>query len=309
MVRVPFAAWVGFVVFILSCLALDLGVFRRKPETPTLKAALGWTAVWVSVSLAFSAVVLRFMGREPAMNYLAGYLVEMSLSLDNIFVIAIIFSYFKVPPENQHRLLFYGILGAQVLRGVMIGAGTALVRRFDWTMYVFGAVLLWTAWKMMTAGNEEVHPEDNPVLKLARRFFPVTHEFDGDRFTTLRAGRRLLTPMALALAVVETSDVIFAVDSIPAIFGITTDPFVVFTSNVFAILGLRSLFFALTWMLGRFRHLKPAVVAVLGFVGVKMLLAGVLHVSTEVSLGVIVGLLGIGVAASLALTRGEEGPT
>ncbi len=306
--KVPFAAWAGFVAFILSCLALDLGVFRRKPEAPTLRAALGWTAVWASVSLLFSAVVLRFMGREPAMNYLAGYLVEMSLSLDNIFVIAVVFQYFKIPPENQHRLLFYGILGAQVLRGVMIGAGTALVRRFDWTMYVFGAVLLWTAWKMATAGDEEVHPEDNPVLALAKRYFPFTHESDGDRFTIRRGGRRLLTPMALALVVVETSDVIFAVDSIPAIFGITTDPFVVFTSNVFAILGLRSLFFALTWLLARFRYMKPAVVAVLGFVGVKMLLAHALHISTEVSLGVIAGLLGLGVAASLALTHGEPRP-
>ncbi|MBI5594888.1 MAG: TerC family protein [Elusimicrobia bacterium] len=302
---IPLWAWVAFVLFILFCLALDLGILHKKTETPTLKSALGWTAVWATLSLLFSAVVFRYMGHEHGMNYLAGYLVEMSLSLDNIFVIAVIFQYFKVPPENQHRLLFYGILGAQVLRGVMIGAGTALVRRFDWTMYLFGALLLYTAWKMSTAGEEEVHPEHNPVLKLAKRFFPVTHEYHGDAFTVFAHGRTFLTPMALALVVVETSDVIFAVDSIPAIFGITTEPFIVFTSNIFAILGLRSLFFALAWMLRRFRYLKPAVIGVLGFVGVKMLLSHHVHVPVEVSLGVIAGALALGVGVSLLLTRNE----
>lgn len=301
----PLLAWVGFVAFILFCLLLDLGVFHKKVEAPTLKGALGWTAVWVTVSLIFDAGIFHFIGHEAGMNYLAGYFVEMSLSLDNIFVIAVILAYFKVPPENQHRLLFYGILGAQVLRGVMIGAGTALVRRFDWTMYLFGALLIWTAWKMMTAGDEEVHPEDNPAVKLAKRWFPVTHEYDGDRFAVLKDGKTYLTPMALALVVVETSDVVFAVDSIPAIFGITTDPFIVFTSNVFAILGLRSLFFALAWMMARFRYLKPAVIFVLGFVGVKMLLSQHLHIPVEASLGVILGSLAVGVITSLMLTRGE----
>ncbi|TPW21041.1 MAG: tellurite resistance protein TerC [Elusimicrobia bacterium] len=304
----PIIAWVGFIAFILFCLALDLGVFHKKSEAPSLKSALSWTAVWVTVSLLFDAGVFRFMGREAGMNYLAGYLVEMSLSLDNIFVIAVIFSYFKVPPENQHRLLFYGILGAQVLRGIMIGAGTALVRRFDWTMYLFGALLVYTAWKMYSAGDEEVHPEENPVLKLAKRFFKVTHEYHGDHFTTVKDGVTYLTPMALALVVVETSDVIFAVDSIPAIFGITTDPFIVFTSNVFAILGLRSLFFALAWMMARFKYLKPAVIFVLAFVGVKMLLTHHYHMPVEVSLAVIVLSLATGVVTSLVLTRDVERP-
>jgi tellurite resistance protein TerC len=302
----PIVAWVGFIAFILFCLALDLGVFHRKSEAPSLKGALTWTAVWVTVSMLFDAGVFHFMGREAGMNYLAGYLVEMSLSLDNIFVIAVIFSYFKVPPENQHRLLFYGILGAQVLRGVMIGAGTALVRRFDWTMYLFGALLVYTAWKMYSAGEEEVHPEDNPVLRLAKRFFHVTHEYHGDHFTVAKRGITYLTPMALALVVVETSDVIFAVDSIPAIFGITTDPFIVFTSNVFAILGLRSLFFALAWMMARFKYLKPAVIFVLAFVGVKMLLSHHYHMPVEASLGVIIGSLAVGVVTSLMLTRGVD---
>ena len=304
----PILAWVGFIAFILSCLALDLGVFHQNAEAPTLKSALTWTAVWVTVSLLFDGGVFHYMGKEAGMNYLAGYLVELSLSLDNIFVIAVIFSYFKVPPQNQHRLLFYGILVAQVLRGVMIGAGTALVRRFDWTMYLFGALLVYTAWKMYSAGEEEVHPEDNPVLRLAKRFFRVTHEYHGDHFTVVKDGHTYLTPMALALVVVETSDVIFAVDSIPAIFGITTDPFIVFTSNVFAILGLRSLFFALAWMMARFKYLKPAVIFVLGFVGVKMLLTHHYHMPVEVSLAVIVLSLATGVVTSLMLTRDVERP-
>lgn len=301
----PLWAWVSFIVFILFCLALDLGVFHRKAEQPTLKDALGWTAVWVVVSLIFSAVVFKTMGKAAGMNYLAGHLVEKSLSLDNIFVIAVIMQYFRIPPENQHRLLFYGILGALVLRGLMIAMGAALVKSFDWTMYLFGGLLLWTAYKMATHGDEEVHPEDNPVLKLAQRFFKVSPEMNGDRFTVVKDGVTYLTPMALALVVVESSDVIFAVDSIPAIFGITTDPFIVFTSNVFAILGLRALYFALAWMLSRFRYLKPAVIFVLGFVGLKLLLVHHYHFPVEVSLGVIVAALGVGVGTSLMLTRDE----
>ncbi|MBI3299940.1 MAG: TerC family protein [Elusimicrobia bacterium] len=301
----PLIVWVGFIAFILFCLALDLGVFHRKAEAPTLRDALTWTAVWIVVSLLFGAGVFHYMGHEAGMNYLAGYLVEKSLSLDNIFVIAMIFQYFRIPPENQHRLLFYGIMGALVLRGVMIAAGAALVRSFDWTMYFFGALLIWTAWKMTKQGDEEVHPEANPVVNLAKRWFPVTHEMHGEHFTVVKDGVTYLTPMALALVVVETSDVIFAVDSIPAIFGITTDPFLVFTSNVFAILGLRALYFALSWMLGRFRYLKPAVIFVLAFVGVKMLIMHHYHVPTAVSLAVIVAALAVGVITSLLLTRGE----
>ncbi|MDE2290840.1 MAG: TerC family protein [Elusimicrobia bacterium] len=295
------AAWGGFFAVILTCLALDLGVFNREAKAPTLRGALGWTAVWVAVSLAFAAAVFRGMGHRAGMDFLSGYLVEKSLSLDNIFVIAVIFQYFKVAPEHQHRLLFFGILGALVLRGLMIGVGAALLHRFAWMMYVFGLLLLWTAFKMARHGDEEVDPEHNSVLRLAKRWFPVTHETDGDRFTLLKNGRRYLTPLALALVVVETTDVVFAADSIPAIFGITKDAFIVFTSNVFAILGLRALYFALAWMLGRFRHMKPAVVTVLFFVAAKMLLSGLVKVPEEVSLGVIAGILGLGLAASLAL--------
>lgn len=278
---IPWAGWATFFVLVLGCLALDLGVFHRKAEAPSLKSALGWTAAWVLVALGFGALVFRFMGHEAGVNYLSGYLVEKSLSLDNIFVIAVILRFFKVAPEDQHRLLFFGVLGALVLRGLMIGLGAALLSRFEWLMYAFGVLLLWTAWEVALHDEAAVHPEDSLALRLARRAWPS------------------LSSWGLALVVVEASDAVFAADSIPAVFGITTDPFIVFTSNVFAVLGLRSLYFALAWLLERFQRVRPAVVAILVFVALKMLAGEAVHVPNEVSLGVIAGLLLLGMAASV----------
>jgi tellurite resistance protein TerC len=306
--------WAGFVLLVLGFLALDLGVFHRRAHVVGLREALAWTGVWIAVALAFSFLVhllydrhLFGLGLDPSwpldgrtavLQFLTGYVVEKSLSLDNIFVIAMIFDYFRVPGAYQHRVLFWGILGALVLRGAMIAAGTVLIHRFDWIVYVFGAFLLLTAVRMMRSDHEPPDPERNVLVRLARRLYPVSPVYDGQRFFTRFAGRRAVTPLLLALLLVESSDVMFAVDSIPAVFAITRDPFLVLTSNVFAILGLRSLFFALASALARFPHLKTSLVLVLAFVGVKMLLSNHLHVSAAVSLPVIVLLLGGGVIAS-----------
>ena len=242
-------------------------------------------------------------GRQAATQYITGWLVEYSLSLDNIFVIALIFGYFKVPQMYQHRVLFWGVLGALILRGIMIAAGAALLTRFHWMIYVFGGFLVLTAAKLMFSGDGEVHPDRNWAVRIARKLYPVSPHYDGQNFFTTYNGARAMTPLFLVLLVVETTDVIFAVDSIPAIFGITRDPFLVFTSNVFAILGLRSLYFALAAVMGLFRFLKQSLVFVLAFVGVKMLLASVYHIDAILSLGVILGILAIGVVASLIVPK------
>ncbi|MBI5831428.1 MAG: TerC family protein [Armatimonadetes bacterium] len=306
--------YVGFVALVMVFLALDLGVFNRKAHTIETKEALRWTVLWVSCALLFN-VGVYFMyqnrmhglrsellgdGWTAAMQFFTGYLVEYTLSLDNVFVIAIIFSYFGVPGHSQHRTLFWGILGALIFRGLMIGVGAQMIQRFEWTMYLFGALLLFSAVKMLRAGDEEVEPEHNPLVKFARRLYPVTATYEGERFfTRLPDGRRAMTPLFLVLLVIESTDVMFAVDSIPAIFGITHDPFIVFTSNVFAILGLRSLYFVLAGMMARFHHIKTALVFVLAFIAVKMLLMEVVHISTGVSLLVLVVMIGTGVVASL----------
>ncbi|MBC8423279.1 TerC family protein [bacterium] len=306
--------WSGFVLLVLGFLALDLGVFHRRAHVVGLREALAWTGVWVAVSLAFAALIhllydrhLFGLGLDPSwpldgrtamLQYLTGYVVEKSLSLDNIFVIAMIFEYFRVPLSYQHRVLFWGILGALVLRGVMIAAGTVLIHRFDWIVYVFGAFLLATAFRMLRVEPAPPDPERNLLVRLTRRFYPVSPVYDGQRFFTRVGGRRAVTPLMLALLLVESSDVLFAVDSIPAVFAITHDPFLVLTSNVFAILGLRSLFFALASALERFPHLKTSLVLVLGFVGVKMLLSNHLHITAAVSLPVILVMLGGGMVAS-----------
>jgi tellurite resistance protein TerC len=314
--------WIGFIVFVLAMLALDLGVFNRSAHVIKAREALMWTAVWVVTALLFN-VLVYFMyehhwlgiglhvghnvgGKKAALEFLTGYLIEKSLSLDNIFVIAVIFAYFNTPGQFQHRVLFWGVLGALIMRGVMIGAGAVLVARFDWIMYVFGVLLLITAGKMLFSKQEEIHPEKNVLIRLARRWFPVTTEYAGQHFFVKLEGRRTATPLFLVLLVVESTDVLFAVDSIPAIFAITQDPFIVFTSNVFAILGLRSLYFALAAMLDKFRYLKLALVFVLGFIAVKMLLHKVIHVSTGLSLGVVAAILAVGVIASLIYSRHSE---
>lgn len=307
--------WIGFVVLVLMLLGLDLGVFNRKMHVISVREALLWTAFWICLALVFNAG-LYFMyahhwfglgqiaghqqsAREAAIEFFTGYIIEKSLSLDNIFVIALIFSYFRVPLEYQHRTLFWGILGALILRGAMIGAGTALIHRFTWTIYLFGALLLLTAFKMLVSKHEDVEPDKNPLVRMARRIYPVTPDFQGEHFFTHMDGRRAMTPLFLALLVIESSDVMFAVDSIPAIFAVTRDPFIVFTSNVFAILGLRSLYFALAAVMDKFYYLKTSLVVLLAFVGVKMLVSHHWPIPTPISLSVIVLILGSGIAASV----------
>jgi len=264
--------WGGFVLCVIFFLALDLGVFHRRAHVVKFKEALAWTAIWVTLSMIFAAALVPLRGRQEAVEFVTGYLIELSLSMDNVFVIALIFTYFRVPSQYQHRVLFWGILGALVMRGVMIATGAALIERFSWMLYAFGAFLIFTGIKMMFVGNEEVHPEKNPMIRLARKLFPVSDEIRDQKFTTRLDARLALTPLALVLLMVETTDLIFALDSIPAIFGVTTKRFIVFTSNVFAILGLRSLYFVLAGMIDYFRYLKVGLSVVLVFIGVKMLL-------------------------------------
>ena len=307
--------WIGFVALVLFLLALDLGVFNRKAHVIGAGEALGWTALWVAVALLFNVAVFYIYehhwlgvgletghamgGKQAALQFFTGYLIEKSLSLDNIFVIALIFSYFSVPLKHQHRLLFWGVLGALVLRAVMIIAGTALINRFSWMVYVFGGLLLATAVKMLVARHDNLAVERNPLVRLTRRFYPVSEAMEGGRFFVRVDGRRAVTPLFLALVMIESTDVLFAVDSIPAIFAVTRDPFIVFTSNVFAILGLRSLYFVLAAALERFRYLKFSLAFILAFVGVKMILAHHHPIPTFVSLAVIAGILAVGMIASL----------
>ena len=314
--------WIGFLLLVIGILALDLGVFHRKDRPIGLRESLTWTAVYIGAALAFTVLIYflyahhwfgfgthaRFLasGPEAALQFITGYLIEKSLSLDNVFVIALIFSFFGVPIRYQHRVLFWGILGALVLRGLMIGLGAALIARFEWVTYIFGLILLATAVKMALSDHAEIHPDRNPFVKLARRFYPVTSELDGHRFFTTVGGRRALTPMFVALMLVESSDVVFAVDSIPAVFAVTRDPFIVFTSNVFAILGLRTLYFVLASLHARFRYLRHSLVAMLGYIGVKMLIAGRWPIPNWVSLIVIAGLLAVGMAASAIATAREK---
>lgn len=315
--------WIGFVAVIGGLLALDLGVFHKDDAEPSARSALRWTFVWVVLALIFTGFVygayshhwfgiglnaagaVKTSGHEAALQFLTGYLIEYTLSMDNIFVIALIFSFFQIPPRYQHRVLFWGILGAIFMRAVMILAGAALVTRFSWIMYIFGAFLIFTAIKMLFSGDEKVDPEHSWVIKLTKKFFPVTHELDGNHFfTRLADGGRAATPLFLALVFIENTDLLFAVDSIPAIFAITTDPFIVFTSNIFAIMGLRSLYFALQAMLNRFHLLKYSLVFILAYVGVKMLIVYFgIHIPALASLGVIAAALGLGVLASLWATR------
>ena len=309
--------WIGFITLVLGMLALDLGVFHRKDEVMSSKQALGWTAVWVGMALAFN-VGIYFMyenawlgigldeagqrvlsGKEASFMFFTGYVIEKSLSLDNIFVIALIFTSFGIPTVYQHRVLFWGILGALLMRAGMILAGAALIQRFSWTVYLFGGILILTAVRMLLSEEEDLDPEDNRIVKICRRLFPVTDQVHGNSFFIVENGQRLATPLFLVLVIVECSDVLFAIDSIPAIFSVTTDPFLVFTSNIFAILGLRSLYFALASMLHRFHYLKESLVFLLAFVGVKMLLQHHYHIPTEISLAFIVGILAVGVLASL----------
>jgi tellurite resistance protein TerC len=303
------AHWAGFVLFVLALLALDLGVFHRKAHAVSLKEAGVWSAIWVGLALAFNALVVRAFGPERGLEFLTGYLIEKALAVDNIFVFYAIFAYFAVPAAFQHRVLFWGVLGALVMRAIFILAGAALLAKFHWVMYVFGAILVVTAIRLLTLPDEGIQPEKNPVYRLLRRFIPATSEYHGPRFTVVQNGKRYATPLLVVLVLLEWTDLVFAVDSIPAIFAITSDPFIVFTSNIFAILGLRSLFFLLQGVIGKFHLLKPALAAVLLFVGAKMLLIDFVKLPIGLSLAVVAGLIAVGVVASLLIPpRGGHAP-
>jgi tellurite resistance protein TerC len=301
--------WVGFNVVVLAILALDLGVLHRKSEKVSLKEAATWSAVWVALSLCFAFAIYRTMGKESGLEFLTGYLIEYALSVDNIFVFVLIFSYFNVPEKYQHRVLFWGIIGALILRGVMIVAGSALVTRFSWTLYIFGAFLVFTGVKMALQKDEFAYnPERDPVLRLSRRLLPVTAEYRGEKFFVREpdaAGklRYAATPLFIVLLIVDTTDVIFAMDSIPAIFAVTRDPFIVYTSNICAVLGLRALYFLLASVVDKFVYLKLGLSLVLIFIGGKMLLEPFIHIPIVGSLGVVAAVLGASVLASLRWPR------
>ncbi len=303
------ALFVAFNIGVLALLAVDLGIFNKKAHTISVREAATWSTIWITLSLGFAGVIYYLNGPQPALEFVTGYLIEYSLSIDNIFVIVLIFSYFRIPEKYQHRVLFWGIIGALLMRGSMIAAGAFLIDRFHWIIYVFGAFLVFTGIRMATHDESDIEPEANPVLRLVRRLLPVTHDYRGQSFFVREAPKRgdpitlMATPLFVVLVLVETTDLIFAVDSIPAIFAVTRDPFLVYTSNVCAILGLRSLYFLLAAVIHKFRFLKVGVAVVLTFVGVKMLLGGVYLISIQISLLVIVALLAAAVIASVVFPK------
>ena len=301
------AGWIAFNAFVLGMLAVDLGVFHRKAHEVSLREAAAWSAVWVVQAILFGALVYRYMGPQPGLEFFTGYLIEKALSVDNIFVFVLIFSYFAVPAKYQHRVLFWGILGALLMRGAMIGMGALLIARFHWILYLFGAFLVFTGIRMAWHDEQGIEPEANPVIRLVRRYLPVTPVYHGQRFF-VRApeasrGRLMATPLLVVLILVETTDLVFAVDSIPAIFAITRDPFIVYTSNVFAILGLRAMYFLLAGVIHLFHYLKLGLSTVLVFVGVKMLVADIYRIPTALSLTVVALVLGTAVGASLLFPK------
>jgi tellurite resistance protein TerC len=301
--------WIGFNVFVLALLALDLGVFHRKAHVVSIKEAAIWSVVWISLAMLFNLGLYFFWDKisygstysnsEAALAFFTGYLIEKSLSVDNIFIFVLIFSFFAVPAIYQHRVLFWGIIGALLMRGALIAVGAALLKEFHWVIYIFGAFLIFTGIRMAMHKDEELHPEQNPLVKLLRKIMPVTDTYEGDHFFIRRTGKLMATPLFLVLVLVESTDLIFAVDSIPAIFAVTQDTFIVYTSNVFAILGLRSLYFLLAGVVDKFYYLKLGLSVVLIFVGIKMLIVDFYKVPVGLSLGVIFGILTISIAASL----------
>jgi tellurite resistance protein TerC len=299
--------WTGFTLFILAMLALDLGVFHRRAHAVLFKEALSWSAVWVMLALLFGAGVWHLAGYDKALEFYTGWLIEYSLSADNVFVFALIFSYFAVPPAWQHKVLFWGILGALVMRLAMIGAGVALISRFTWVLYLFGAFLVFTGIKMAFRQSEQIHPEHNPVVRWFRKLVPVTRDYKRDNFVVREGGRWWATPLLVVLACLEATDLMFATDSIPAIFAVTLDPFIVYTSNVFAILGLRSLYFVLAGAMHLFHYLKLGLGLVLTFVGVKMLLAHTAwRIDTLSALLVVAMVITASIVASLICRRGKD---
>jgi len=305
-IDVPLWAWVALVVAITALLFVDLLLVHRRPHVIKPREAAIESAVWIALGLSFAGVIAVTAGGPAAGEYVAGYLIEKSLSIDNVFVWAVLFSYFAVPREYQFRVLFWGIFGALVMRAIFIFGGIAILERFEWVLYVFGAFLVFTAIRIARHQETEVHPERNPVLRLVRRVIPSTTEYDGQKLFTRKLGRRVATPLFIVLVLVETTDVVFAVDSVPAILAVSREPFIVFSSNAFAILGLRALYFLLAGMAGRFRYLNVGLGVILGFVGVKMLLADVYHVPLVLSLGVIAAALAVAVFASLLAEKRES---
>ena len=293
--------WVGFNILILVLIAIDLGLLHKKSHVISVKEALIWSAGWIFISLTFNVGIYFWFGYDSALQFLTGYLIEKSLSVDNIFVFAILFSYFKVPPEHQHKVLMWGILGALVMRGALIAIGTALITNYHWIIFVLGAFLVYTGIKMAVQKEISVHPEKNPVVNLAKRFIPISDDYDGDKFVTTVNGKKSFTPLLVVLLVIEVTDLMFAVDSIPAIFAITTDAFIVYTSNVFAILGLRALYFALSGVLDMFHYLKYGLGMVLSFVGIKMLISEFYIIPIPVALGAVAAILAIAIVASIVI--------
>ena len=295
--------WILFNLFVVAMLALDLGVLNRRPHRIGLREALAWSGVWIALAAVFAVLMLFWQGRPQALQFVTGYVIELSLSVDNLFVFLVIFRYFKVPDQHQHKVLFWGILAALLIRGAFILAGVGLIGRFSWITYAFGALLVYSGLKLLRQGKAEIHPEKSPVLRLFRRVFPVTNEYVGGQFFTRRFSARetrlYATPLLLVLLVVETSDVFFAVDSIPAVLAVTLNAFIVYTSNVFAILGLRSLYFALAGMIDRFRYLHYGLSVVLIIVGLKMLASHYVYISTEWTLTIVLLVLGASILASL----------
>ena len=302
----PIWKWVLFNVFVLAMLALDLGVFHRRKHEIKFKEAVAWSAVWIGLALAFAALVAYKRGAGTALQFLTGYIIEESLSVDNLFVFLLVFSYFAVPTRLQHGVLFWGVLGAMVLRATFIVAGVALLDRFEAVIYLFGAILIFSGVKMALEKETKINPDQNLVVKLFRKLMPVTPEFEGSKFLVRRDGRTFATPLLLVLLVVETTDLIFAVDSIPAVLAITRDRFIVYTSNVFAILGLRTMFFALKGAMDLFHHLHYGLSAILVFVGAKMLLGHFIEITIGIALGVVASILALSVIASLIWPKASE---
>jgi len=294
-----FLLWIGFIAFLITALIVDLKVFHRKAHEVKVKEALTWSAIWISLALAFAYGISIWMGSEKALLFITGYLIEKSLSMDNLFVFLMIFTYFQVPPQFQHNVLFWGIFGAMVIRAIFILTGVTLIQHFHWTIYIFGAFLVFTGIRMALSKGVEVHPEKNPILKFVRRFMPVTDSYEGGKFLVKRNGHVFATPLFIVLLVIESTDVMFAVDSIPAILAITVDPFIVYTSNAFAILGLRALYFALAATMRSFHYLHYGLSVILVFVGVKMLLSYAYKIPIAIVLPVVFGVLLTSVIASI----------
>ncbi len=299
--------WVGFSVFILIMLSLDLGLFNRKAHTIKYREAWIWSGAWVTLAMIFAGLVFYYLGKQRGLEFVTGYLIELSLSVDNLFVFLLIFSYFKVPARFQHRVLFWGVMGALVMRLTMIFIGAALIQRFHWIIYIFGAFLVYTGIKMFRQEEIDIHPDQNPVVRLVTRFLPISKSYDEEKFFTVQNGKRIGTLLLLVLIVVEVTDLVFAVDSIPAIFAITRNTFIVYTSNVFAILGLRSMYFLLAGVVEKFRYLRYGLAIVLTFIGIKMLIVALgLHIPIWFSLAFVATVLLGSVAASLLFPAGED---